>query len=241
MPRRHRRLLDLPPVPREAGEVVDPAVIDEPGPWHDLDVDLPADSFGLPAGPRAGRVGDRDAARSNRTLTFPARFMLAAAMNPCPCGNLGHPKQACHCTPGQVERYRSRISGPLLDRIDLTVEVPALSYDDFTVEEKKAASKTIRERVSRARELQAERLRDYGWTNAAMGPAEIEEFCSCGDDGQRLLKTAMDRYGLSGRSIHRVLKVARTIADLAGSEEIASSHVAEALQYRVQQGADYES
>ncbi|HPR63216.1 MAG TPA: YifB family Mg chelatase-like AAA ATPase [Thermoanaerobaculia bacterium] len=172
--------------------------------------------------------------RSNRSLTFPARFMLVAAMNPCPCGHLGHPKQPCKCTPTQVTRYRSKISGPLLDRIDLAVDVPALTYDEFTADSHSPRSDEVRKRVSDARKRQFQRLKIPGRTNACMGPREIETFCPKEPEIDRILKSAMDRFGLSGRSIHRTLKVARTIADLEDKDILEPSHVAEALQFRIQ-------
>jgi magnesium chelatase family protein len=167
--------------------------------------------------------------RAARQADFPAEFQLVAAMNPCPCGYLGHYNGKCRCTPDQVARYRSRISGPLLDRIDLHLEVPAVPQEDLSRRADGEASTAIRERVSAARERQLAR---QGKPNARLAPREIDRHCTPDAPGETLLKQAVSRLGLSARAYHRVLKVARTIADLAGHERIASVHVAEAIQYR---------
>ena len=172
--------------------------------------------------------------RANARLTFPARFTLVAAMNPCPCGHLGNPGRVCSCGPALVERYRSRISGPLLDRIDLHLQVPALPFADFSADSAAEPSAAIRERVNRARERQRERLahRAGVQANAYLSSREVRRFCGQTPEIAGLLRTAVERLRLSARGCFRVLKVARTIADLAGAAEIGPGHVAEALQYR---------
>ncbi|ATE61497.1 YifB family Mg chelatase-like AAA ATPase [Thauera sinica] len=167
--------------------------------------------------------------RARRRAEFPARFQLVAAMNPCPCGYAGHPARACNCTPDQVARYRRRLSGPLLDRIDLTVEVPALAHEDLAAAPAGESSATVRARVSQARALQHER---QGGPNARLEPGRVEEICAPDAAGAALLKQAMSRLNLSARAYHRVLRVARTLADLAGAERPNMVHVAEAIQYR---------
>ena len=156
---------------------------------------------------------------------FPADFQLLAAMNPCPCGYQGDPSGRCRCTPDQVRRYRDRISGPLLDRIDLHVEVPRQSLKDLPPGE---PSSGVRERVMAARQRQAER----GQVNARLGVAMIRQFCSLADREARLLETACERLNLSARAHHRILRVARTIADLDQAERIDISHLSEAIGYR---------
>ena len=170
-------------------------------------------------------------ARAADTLEFPARFQLLAAMNPCPCGYLGHPTRACTCSPSQINRYRQRISGPLLDRFDLHVHVPPVDKDELARMRPGEGSREIAVRVMAARERQYERLGE-GWVNARMSQQQIERHAHPDEAGARLLDTAMQRFSLSARSYHRILKVARTIADLAGDERLAAAHVAEALQYR---------
>ncbi len=174
--------------------------------------------------------------RARDCAAFPARFIFVGAMNPCPCGYLGHPERACSCTPIQVQRYRSRISGPLLDRIDLHVELSPVKFaewaEDFPGCEGESSA-SIRERVVRARAKQARRLRAAGRYNAHMSSQEIRRHCVLGDRERALLESAMERFGFSARSLGRVLKVARTISDLEGSEDLQSSHLAEAIQYRV--------
>jgi magnesium chelatase family protein len=155
--------------------------------------------------------------------------MLAAAMNPCPCGYLGHHNNKCRCTPDQVARYRARISGPLLDRIDLHIEVPALREDELTTVASGEQSAAIRARVGLARRMQVAR---QGKSNAQLGSLEVDEFCALDESEAALLRQAIARLNLSARAYHRILKVARTIADLAGSAAIKSSHIAEAIQYR---------
>jgi magnesium chelatase family protein len=167
--------------------------------------------------------------RAARQAEFPARFQLVAAMNPCPCGYLGHPNGRCHCTAEQVSRYRAKISGPLLDRIDLHIEVPSVPRDVLRAETQNEDSVTVRSRVEAARERQQARA---GKSNAALKNREVERFCRLSEADGRLLEQAIERLGLSARAYHRILKVARTIADLAGAEEIQTAHLAEAIGYR---------
>ncbi|MFQ5839958.1 MAG: YifB family Mg chelatase-like AAA ATPase, partial [Candidatus Methylomirabilales bacterium] len=172
-------------------------------------------------------------ARALTSLTYPARFMLAAAMNPCPCGHLTDPQRECRCSPAEVLRYMARISGPLLDRIDIHIDVPPLRYREVAVEAGGEPSGRLRDRVRKARELQRERFRRSRiFCNAAMSVKQIRRHCRVEADGERLLEQAMERLGLSARAYDRILKVSRTIADLEGSEAIQSLHVAEAIQYR---------
>jgi magnesium chelatase family protein len=172
--------------------------------------------------------------RAARQATFPARFQFVAAMNPCPCGYLGHHSGKCRCTPDQIARYRGRISGPLIDRIDLQIEVPALPADALSMARggnhaRLESSAIVRERVARASERQVSR---QGKANALLQPREIERWCALDDDGEALIKNAFARLSLSARAYHRILKVARTIADLAASDKLAARHVAEAISYR---------
>jgi len=171
--------------------------------------------------------------RVNQSISFPSKFLLVSAMNPCPCGFFGHPKKQCKCTPYQIQHYQGKISGPLLDRMDMMVEVPALSFDEIDSKARGESSKTIRERIKKARKIQSERFKDKSFkTNGEMGPKDLEEFVKLDKESKNLLKMAADKFSLSGRSIHRIQKVARTIADLEGKEEISPNHIAEALQYR---------
>jgi magnesium chelatase family protein len=172
--------------------------------------------------------------RASRSITFPARFMLAAAMNPCPCGYLGDGGQACRCTVDAIARYRARLSGPLLDRIDIHLDVPAVSYADLATHPPGQSSAEIRARVESARHRQRERFagRRGVHANAHMGPRDLRRYCVVGAAAESLLREAITRLGLSARAYHRVLKIARTIADLADSDSIGVAHVAEAIQYR---------
>ncbi|UZR95712.1 YifB family Mg chelatase-like AAA ATPase [Chondrinema litorale] len=171
--------------------------------------------------------------RARISVEFPANFMLIASMNPCPCGYYNHPEKECVCPPGTVQRYLNKISGPLLDRIDLHVEVTPVSFDQMTAERKNESSSVIRERVIAAREIQSERFKDHGiYSNAMMPSQMVKDICKINTAGKTLLKAAMERLGLSARAYDRILKVSRTIADLAGSEEIKIEHLAEAIQYR---------
>ena len=169
--------------------------------------------------------------RAARQADFPARFQLVAAMNPCPCGYLGHPTQACRDTPDQIARYRGRISGPLLDRIDIQISVPALTQDELMQAGAGESSAAIRARVEAARTRQQQR---QGKPNSALGTQEIEQFCSLDTAGETLLKQAIARLNLSARAYHRVLRLARSVADLAGSDAITTVHLSEAIQYRRQ-------
>src|SRR6266576_4999971 len=171
--------------------------------------------------------------RAATSVTFPARFMLAAAMNPCPCGFFGDSTRECTCTPLQIQRYRSKVSGPLLDRIDIQVEVPGLRYQELASKDAGESSNVIRQRVNAARSIQLQRFdKTKLHANAQMGTREIKRHCVVKEDAERLLETAINKLGLSARAYSRVLKVGRTIADLAGAEDIQASHIAEAIQYR---------
>ncbi|MBW1982512.1 MAG: ATP-binding protein, partial [Deltaproteobacteria bacterium] len=172
-------------------------------------------------------------ARAATSITYPARFMAVAAMNPCPCGFYGDAKHQCQCTYVQIQRYRAKISGPLLDRLDIHVEVPAVEYQDLAKEEGGENSAVIRRRVNMARAVQQERFTGQKiYCNSQMPPGLLQEFCMLGKDSQQLLKTAIDRLGLSARAYNRILKIGRTIADLDSEEQIRAPHIAEAIQYR---------
>ena len=172
--------------------------------------------------------------RAAGSVTFPSEFMLVAAMNPCPCGYFGDLKRECRCGPVQVQRYRQRISGPLLDRIDLHIEVPAVEYRDVASERAEETSAAIRERIMRARERQQERFRNDGKVNcnARMATRQLKQHCKLSQDSQELIRVAMSELNLSARAYDRILKVSRTIADLDGKTDIAPEHVSEAIQYR---------
>jgi magnesium chelatase family protein len=177
-------------------------------------------------------------ARAAGTLTFPANFMFVAAMNPCPCGYYGDSVRECTCSMQTISRYQKRISGPLLDRIDINVEAPRVDVDKLTADRLGERSEAIRVRVERAREVQRERfavgaVRESSLRcNADMGPTEVRRICQLDEDGRALVKAAMQQLGMSARAFHRILKLARTIADLAGGERIETPHLAEAIQYR---------
>jgi len=172
--------------------------------------------------------------RVTHSVAYPARFMLIAAMNPCPCGYYGDARRACICTGAQIHRYRSKISGPLLDRIDLQIEVPPVTIRELSTETQEEGSEAIRERVETARKTQEERFHGKPiYANAQMPARSIKKYCAVGEPARRLLERAVEKFGLSPRAYHRVLKVARTIADLEGKEHIEEPHVAEAIQYRV--------
>jgi magnesium chelatase family protein len=172
--------------------------------------------------------------RAKVSVDFPANFMLIASMNPCPCGYYNHPEKECVCPPGAVQRYLNKVSGPLLDRIDLHVEVTPVSFDQMTADRKAESSEEIRARVIEAREMQKKRFEQTPeiHSNALMPSQMVKEICQINTAGKALLKNAMEKLGLSARAYDRILKVARTIADLAGSEEIKIEHLAEAIQYR---------
>jgi magnesium chelatase family protein len=172
--------------------------------------------------------------RAKVSIDFPASFMLIASMNPCPCGYFNHPEKECTCSPIMVQRYLNKISGPLLDRIDLHVEVTPVAFSELSSEKTSETSGSVRERVIKAREIQAKRFegQEGVYCNAQMGSKLLKEICVISPVGQNLLKTAMDRLNLSARAYDRILKVSRTIADLADSEDIKPEHLAEAIQYR---------
>ena len=175
--------------------------------------------------------------RAQGTITYPANFMLVAAMNPCPCGFFNDPVRECTCSSTAITRYQKRISGPLLDRIDIHVEVPRVDYEKLADKRQVETSAIIRTRVQAARERQLQRFTGSKLTcNAEMGPAEVRDCCDVEPAAEKLLKAAMQQLHLSARAFHRVLKLARTIADLAESELIAANHVAEAIQYRPRLG-----
>ncbi len=172
-------------------------------------------------------------ARAAGSLAFPAAFQLAAAANPCPCGHLGDPRRECRCTPPEVRRYRARLSGPLLDRIDLQLEVPAVPYRDLARGGAGERSAAVRARVLAARARQGRRLSGSGrHANAELTPPEVRRWCGPDAEGERLLELAMNKLALSARAVHRILRVARTIADLDAAEIVAARHVAEAIAYR---------
>ena len=172
--------------------------------------------------------------RARIALDFPASFMLIASMNPCPCGYFNHPEKECTCGPGIVQKYLSRISGPLLDRIDLHVEVTPVAFNELTSVNTYEKSEAIRERVILARNIQADRYKENEgvYANAQMSSKMLKEICIISPAGHNLLKTAMEKLNLSARAYDRILKVSRTIADLAGSVDIKPEHMAEAIQYR---------
>ena len=171
--------------------------------------------------------------RAKETVTYPARFTLLAAMNPCPCGHLGDPVTPCTCSPMQVSRYKSRLSGPLLDRIDLTVNLNPVKYTDWNKKSEGDSSAQIRARVLAAREIQRKRFAGSPTpANAFMTPREIKEFCPLPPAADKVLETAMRKLGLSARSLDKILKTARTIADLEGKQDIEVKHLVEVMQYR---------
>ena len=172
-------------------------------------------------------------ARASMTLTFPARFMLAAAMNPCPCGFFNDPTRDCTCTPPLIQRYVSKISGPLLDRIDIHIDMPAVRFQELRQESGGESSDAIRARVIKTRERQLERFQgEKIYCNAQMSSRQIRKYCDIAPDCERMLESAMNRLGLSARAHDRILKVARTIADLEAAENIGNAHLSEAIQYR---------
>lgn len=172
--------------------------------------------------------------RAKYSVSYPCNFMFVAAMNPCPCGYYNHPTKACVCTPGQITRYLNKISGPLLDRIDLQIEVTPLTFDQLSQAAPGESSATIRERVIRARQIQEERYKDYPGIhcNALMTPALMRQYATPSPEDAEMLRLAMNRFQLSARAYDRILRVARTIADLEGSPDIRYAHIAEAVGYR---------
>jgi magnesium chelatase family protein len=171
--------------------------------------------------------------RAHGSIRFPARFMLVASMNPCPCGYLGDTRKACTCSPYQIERYFSKISGPILDRIDIQIEVPRLETDTLIKSNPGERSESIRERIKKAREFQAYRFKEGFRFNGLMGPNELKKYCKLNPSVQSLLREIVDKFHLSARSYDKLLKLARTIADLGESELIREEDMLEAIQYRV--------
>ena len=173
--------------------------------------------------------------RAKHSLTWPARFTLVAATNPCPCGFYGNPEKKCNCTNSQIQMYRRKLSGPLMDRLDLFINVPSLKYEKLVAADEENCSLKIRERVEKARQIQRERFKKEK-TNSEMEIPEIKKYCQLNLAGQDLLRKYVDSGELSARGYHRTLKVARTIADLEGSENISFNHLSEALMYRLREG-----
>ena len=182
-----------------------------------------------------GPLEDRNVtiSRVNSTLTYPCNFMLIASMNPCPCGYYGTDDNKCNCTEEAISRYMGQISGPLLDRIDLHIEVKPVEYSKISSTEKPESSEEIRKRVNEARKIQLERYKGLNiYSNSELTPSLIQKYCVLNDESKRILKASFETLGLSGRAYGRILKVARSIADLDEAENINSSHIAEAIQYR---------
>ena len=170
--------------------------------------------------------------RVSGAVTYPAEFMLVCAMNPCKCGWYGDPSGRCRCSDLSVENYRSRISGPMLDRIDIVVEVPSVHFEDLRQRTEAEPSASVKQRINAARNIQNKRFCNGGMCNARMGPNEMRRYCTLSEESSALMKNAFETMGLTARSYDRILKVARTVADLDGSGEILPQHIAEAIQYR---------
>jgi magnesium chelatase family protein len=184
--------------------------------------------------------GEVTVSRAVASITYPASFMLVSAMNPCPCGYFSDPRHQCTCAPGQIYRYRRKISGPLLDRIDIHIEVPAVPYKELSADYVGETSGDIRKRVVAARDIQLERFKDDRiYCNGQMKTRHIRKYCKLQEDAQTLLETAMHKLGLSARAYARILKLSRTLADLESSEEIRSHHISEAIQYRTLDRGQY--
>lgn len=178
--------------------------------------------------------------RAKSTVEYPASFMLVASMNPCPCGYYNHPTKECVCTPAMVQRYLNKISGPLLDRIDIHVEVVPVPFEHLARVPQGESSAEIRARVEKAREIQAIRFADQGiFCNAQMSTPQLQRYCQLTPESLKMMKTAMERFNLSARAYDRILKVSRTIADLQGEPDILPSHIAEAIQYRTLDREDW--
>jgi len=178
-------------------------------------------------------TGEVLVSRASASITYPARFMLVSAMNPCPCGYLGDPRHQCTCSVSQIHRYRKRVSGPLLDRIDIHIDVPAVPYKELSEERTGERSESIRQRVLRARQIQVERFKKEGiFSNGQMRTRHLRKYCQLGEEAKKLLETAIERLSLSARAYARILKVSRTIADMDGEEHILPHHLSEAIQYR---------
>lgn len=173
-------------------------------------------------------------ARAKMSVQFPARFMLMASMNPCPCGFYNHPQKECHCSPSSIQKYMHKISGPLLDRIDLHIEVSPVSYEDLRGNDESDSSAAIAKRVQKARAIQFQRfaLEQGVYNNAQMNSSQLKKFCSISPTAETLLKNAMEKFQLSARAFDRILKVSRSIADLEAKENIEIGHISEAIQYR---------
>jgi magnesium chelatase family protein len=170
--------------------------------------------------------------RAMASITFPANFMLIASMNPCPCGYMGSPQRPCKCTPMQVEKYLGRVSGPLLDRIDMHIEVPAVPYQELAANADGTTSVSMREQVSRVRDIQKQRFGTGARLNGRMSGRQLRKHCATDASGRALLQSAMEDLGLSARAHDRILRMARTIADLAGSADVKDDHISEAINYR---------
>ena len=171
--------------------------------------------------------------RLNASITYPCNFMLIASMNPCPCGYYGSNDKECCCKPDQIKKYRNKISGPLLDRIDLHIEVNGVKYEKLQSTKKEETSETIRKRVNKARKIQITRYKKYNiYSNSELSPSLIEKFCKLNSECKKILEISFEKLGLSARAYSRILKVARTIADLEESKDIKQKHLAEAIQYR---------